>query len=191
MQRSLILASKSPRRAQLLQELGLDFTVRAYPVEEDFPPDLPVKEVAQFLARKKALAGVSSIAPHEVLLAADTTVVYNNHIYHKPKDAADAHQMLRDLSGEMHQVITGVCFMGENHEITFSDTTEVWIDEMTDAEIEYYIEHYRPFDKAGAYAIQEWIGLAKIGTIHGSYSNVVGLPTSRVYEVWMQFKTKV
>lgn len=179
--RPLILASKSPRRSQLLREAGFSFTVKNLDVDESFPPEMPVEEVAAYLARRKALACAHFIEDREILLAADSVVIIDGKIYNKPDDFADAFRMIRLLSGRQHSVITGVCLLGAEQERSFSDRTEVYFESLDDSEIEYYINTCRPFDKAGAYGVQEWIGLCKIRRIEGSYANVMGLPVHRVY----------
>lgn len=179
----IILASKSPRRSQLLSQAGLPFRIEALDVEESYPADMPVAEVPVFLAQKKANAARSLLKEdHEVILAADSVVILDNKIYGKPTDVEDAKRILSELSGREHQVITGVCLLGKEREIAFGDLTKVKFAELSTEEIEYYIEHYQPFDKAGSYAIQEWIGLCKIEKIEGTYANVMGLPVERVWK---------
>ncbi len=179
--RPLILASKSPRRSQLLREAGFSFSVKNLDVDESFPPEMPVEEVAAYLARRKALACAHFIEDQEILLAADSVVIVDNSIYNKPEDYDDAFRMIRLLSGRQHSVITGVCLLSAEQERTFSERTEVFFDALSDEEIDYYIRACAPFDKAGAYGVQEWIGLCKIRRIEGSYANVMGLPVHRVY----------
>lgn len=179
----VLLASKSPRRQALLQQLGIPFELRHQEVDESFPADLPVEEVAEFLARKKA-EGIQHFLENDeqVLLTADTTVCQGQHIFNKPRDATHAKAILRRLSGKKHKVVTGVCLWGKQKQLSFSDTAEVFFQPITEKEMDFYIEKYQPYDKAGAYAIQEWIGLAKIAKIEGSYNTIVGLPTQAVYE---------
>lgn len=179
--RPLILASKSPRRSQLLREAGFEFTVKSLEVDESFPPEMPVEEVAVYLARRKALAAAHFIEHQEIILSADSVVIIDGVIYNKPEDYADAFRMIRLLSGRQHSVITGVCLLGTDRERSFSDRSEVFFEPLTDEEIDYYIRSCQPFDKAGAYGVQEWIGLCKIRRIDGSYANVMGLPVHRVY----------
>ncbi len=179
--RPLILVSKSPRRRQLLQEAGFAFEVHHLEVNEDFSSDMPVEAVAEHLAQRKAHAGRSLIRADEIVLSADSVVICCGRIYNKPADYDEAFEMLRQLSGMQHTVITGVCLLAAEKERSFSEASEVFFEPLTDAEIDFYIRHYRPFDKAGAYGVQEWIGLCKIRRIEGSYANVMGLPVHRVY----------
>lgn len=180
--KNLILASKSPRRKQLLEMAGIPFTIRTKDVEEDYPADLPVMEVAPFLARKKAQACRDFIVGNEILLSADSVVIQAGTIYEKPADRADAKRILAILSGKMHTVVTGVCLLSQDKESVFAGHSRVFFDELSEAEIDYYIDTYKPYDKAGAYAIQEWIGLCKINKIEGTYANIMGLPVDLVYK---------
>ncbi|MCP3928921.1 MAG: septum formation protein Maf [Bacteroidetes bacterium] len=182
LQRKILLASKSPRRSQLLKEAGFTFEVVSLNVDESYPNDMPVDEVAEFLARKKARAAVGYIKENEIVLAADSVVILGETIFGKPTDYQDAVKILRALSGKMHRVITGVCLKTKEKERSFSGLSKVFFDELSEEEIEYYIKNYHPYDKAGAYAIQEWIGLCKIKKIEGTYSNIMGLPVQIVYE---------
>ena len=181
----LILASKSPRRSQLLKQAGIPFEIRTKEVEEDYPDELPVDEVAPFLAKKKATACKDFIKSNEIILTADSVVILDNIIFGKPRDYADAFEILQRLSGNMHRVITGVCLLDRHKERTFASTSQVYFKELSAEEIDYYIKNYQPYDKAGAYAIQEWIGLCKIYKIEGTYANIMGLPVDRVYEELM------
>lgn len=183
----LLLASKSPRRKKLLSELGFDFEVVLQDIEESFPSDLPKTEVPAFLAQKKAKAVRDHLQEGKVILASDTIVLMNDTIYHKPKDYNDAVRILSDLSGKVHQVITGVCLLSLHKEVVFSDVAHVHFAPISKQEINYYLKTYQPYDKAGAYAIQEWIGLAKIKKIEGAYNSIVGLPTQKVYEALKNF----
>ena len=179
----IILASNSPRRRELLAGLGLDFEVRVLPdIPEEYPQELPAKEVADFIAREKADAYRGTIGQNDLVITADTVVVVGNEILGKPKDAEDARRMLRLISGRTHQVVTGVCLLTEEKERNFSVTTDVSFRQLSEKEINYYIERYKPFDKAGAYGIQEWIGYVGVTSISGSYFNVMGLPVQRVWE---------
>lgn len=180
--RPIILASKSPRRFQIMTDAGIEFTVKTREIEESYPDSLELRTVPEFLAKKKADGVKDFIIDQEIVLTSDTIVLMNETIYGKPKDRSDAIRILKELSGNMHEVITGVSLMAKEKQITFSDVTEVYIDSISEEEIVHYIDQYQPFDKAGAYAIQEWLGLAKIGRINGSYYNVVGLPISKVYQ---------
>jgi len=180
--KKIILASKSPRRSFLLKEAGVEFEVRTREVDESYPPEMPVDEVAEFLAKKKADGVSDFIENEEIIITSDTVVILNGVIYGKPKDDADAIRMLRKISGTMHRVITGVCIRSKEKEVSFSDIAEVYISDMTDEEIRYYIDKCQPFDKAGSYGIQEWLGYVKVARINGSYATVMGLPVHRVYE---------
>ena len=178
--KKIVLSSNSPRRKELLGELGIDFEVRVIEgIDETYPKELSVEEVPQYIAREKARVYI--VDKDEVLLTADTVVVLGNEIMGKPHDEADAMRMLRQLSGKTHQVITGVCLKTSDKQVTFADVTDVGFADLTDEEIKYYVDNFRPLDKAGAYGIQEWIGLAGVTGIKGSYFNVVGLPVHRVY----------
>ena len=179
----LILASKSPRRRELLEVAGFSFTVRTKNVDESWPTEMPVEEVAEYLARKKADAFKESMTPDEIILTADSVVILNNTIYGKPADREDAIRILKELSGNVHRVITGVCLVSHQKNISFSSISDVHMAPFTDAEMNYYIENGNPFDKAGAYGIQEWVGFCKVHRIEGTYANIMGLPIDRVYEV--------
>jgi len=189
--RPLILASKSPRRSQLLREAGFEFSVHGLDVDESFPPEMPVEGVAEYLARRKALAGRHLVQSREILLSADSVVILDGKIYNKPEDYDDAFRMIRLLSGKQHTVITGVCLLAAEQERSFSDRSEVHFEHLTDDEIAHYIHTCKPFDKAGAYGVQEWIGLCKIRRIEGSYANVMGLPVHRVYDELRHFSNAV
>jgi len=179
--RPLILASKSPRRSQLLREAGFDFTVQAFDIDESFPADMPVEQVAPWLAQRKAVAAAHLIQDREIVLAADSVVILDHVIYNKPADYADAFRMIRLLSGRQHTVITGVCLLSKEQEKVLAGVTKVWFDELSDAEIDYYIRTCQPFDKAGSYGAQDWIGHCKITRIEGTFQNVMGLPVDLVY----------
>ena len=180
-QRSIILASSSPRRQYLMKEAGFTFTVEKPDVEEDFPATLPAEQVARYLATKKA--EYFRLKMHdEIIVTADTVVILNNTIMNKPQDRAEAIKMLSDLSGQTHRVMTGVCILSKEREETFDDTTEVTFVKLTQAEIEFYVDTYKPYDKAGAYGAQDWIGMVAIDKITGSYFNVMGLPIHKVYQ---------
>lgn len=173
----LLLASNSPRRRELLGLLDLDYEIVApRPVEEIYPADLPAEEVAPYLSALKASAYVGLPKGDEIIVTADTVVVCEGLILGKPKDREDAVAMLNMLSGKTHKVVTGVTLMSERRTITFSETTLVTFDALSDSMIETYVDRYRPFDKAGAYGIQEWIGCVGISGINGCYYNVMGLP---------------
>ncbi len=177
----ITLASGSPRRQQLLRELRIPFTVRTLPVAEDYPANLPPDQVAEYLAEKKGRAYRDTLTDNELVITADTTVVVGRRLLNKPADAAEAQDMLTALSGRVHRVITGVCLTTTTGSRTFVDATKVWFRELSDEEISFYVENYRPFDKAGGYAIQEWMGMIAIERIEGSYCNVVGLPVEKLY----------
>ncbi|MFT2011046.1 Maf family nucleotide pyrophosphatase [Pontibacter sp. 13R65] len=183
----LLLASNSPRRKELLTGLGLAYTVKVKEVNEDFPDHLSPSEVAEFLASHKAEAYAQDISS-EVLLTADTIVSAGGKILNKPATYAEAFEMLRLLSGTSHQVITGVCLLSKTFKHVFHDTTNVYFKSLTDAEIDYYLQEYQPYDKAGAYGIQEWIGMIGIERIEGSYFNVVGLPVQMLYTKLVELK---
>lgn len=186
--RPLILASKSPRRSQLLRESGFEFRVEGFDVDESFPSDMPVEEVAPWLAQNKARAAVHLIHDREIVLAADSVVILDDVIYNKPENRDDAVRMLRQLSGQMHTVITGVCLLAKEKETVMAGVTKVWFDQLSDEEIDYYIDTFKPYDKAGSYGAQEWIGHCKIRRIEGTYPNVMGLPVDLVYEALKSFE---
>lgn len=190
---SYILASQSPRRRQLLHEAGFSFEIIASAADESFPDDMPPAEVPLFLAQQKAQQLVANhpIPPDAIVIAADTVVVINDLILNKPTDEFDAQWMLRQLSGQRHEVITGVCLLSANQIHTFSAKTAVYFKPLSYDQIHYYIDHYHPFDKAGAYAIQEWIGLVGIERIEGCYFNVVGLPISLLCSELERFEDKL
>lgn len=175
----LILASNSPRRRQILGDAGFEFTVQVKPTDEDFPPEMPGEEVPVFLARKKAQA----FAPtYEIVLTADTVVLINGEILNKPSDYAEAYGMLRKLSGHVHEVVTGVCLQTVEETIAFADVAKVHFRELTNIEIDHYIKKCKPFDKAGSYGVQDFIGMVGIDRIEGSFFTVMGLPIHRVYD---------
>lgn len=178
----LILASASPRRISLLKELNLTFECIPLEVEEVFPSGLEDHEVAKFLARLKAEAfPIEKLTPKSILITADTIVCLNDEVIGKPDDREHAIEMLQKLSGQMHKVITGVCLRSHDKESIFSNETDVYFSKLTDEEIIYYVDQFKPFDKAGAYGIQEWIGYIGIEKIEGSYFNVMGLPIQQLY----------
>jgi len=185
--RPLILASKSPRRSQLLREAGFDFSVQTFDTDESFSPEMPPLEVAPWLAQKKAQAARQLIQDQEVVLAADSVVILNGIIYNKPGDYEEAFGMIRALSGRQHTVVTGVCLLSKEKEIVLAGHTKVWFAELSDAEIDYYIRTYPPFDKAGSYGAQDWIGHCKITRIEGTFQNVMGLPVDLVYAALAEF----
>ena len=179
----LILASAAPRRKELLAGLNIPFEVRLIDgIDETYPPELPTDEVPLYISQKKAAAYKANISPHTIVLTADTVVVCNEQILGKPIDEADARRMLQMLSGKTHRVITGVTLLVEGNSKSFSVATDVTFKLLSAAEIDYYIRTFKPFDKAGAYGIQEWIGYIGVTAINGSYFNVMGLPVQRIYE---------
>ena len=182
----LILASGSPRRQQFFKELNLDFEVRLKPVEENYPKHLKGAEITNYLAELKAAAFEGELKTGDILVTSDTIVWHRENALGKPQDPAQALEMIRSLCGRTHQVITSVCFRTSAKIRTVHSVTRVSFGELTDEEIKYYINEYRPFDKAGAYGIQEWIGLIGIDHIEGSYFNVVGLPTNLVYKTLLE-----
>lgn len=185
MEIKIILGSGSPRRKMFLEELGLEFEVRTKSVEEVYPEHLQGKEISDYLAQLKAEPFKAELKSNEVVITSDTVVWHNGVSLAKAADEKEAFSMIRTLSGDWHEVITSVCFTSKNFQKTVSAVTKVKFKEFTDDEIHYYIEEFEPFDKAGAYGIQEWIGMIGIEEIQGSYSNVVGLPTHLVYETLM------
>ncbi len=186
----IILASNSPRRKELLGGLDIPFEVRVLDgIDESYPQDLPTKEIAGYISKKKAAAYQQTIASDELIITADTIVILGQKVMGKPKDAEEAKRMLHELSGQTHQVITGVCLTTKEKQVSFSVETDVTFKKLTDEEVNYYVDHYRPFDKAGAYGIQEWIGHVGVTGMNGSYFNVMGLPVQRIYEALKAFKS--
>jgi septum formation protein len=181
--RNLVLASQSPRRAELLNLAGFSFEIRVIEVDESVPSHLPAPEIAEYIAAQKMEAQKPYMKSGELIITADSVVVLNNKVFGKPKDAPDAFHMIGQLAGNAHQVYTGVCMMDEGKFISFTDATEVWMERMSDDEIWQYIQIANPMDKAGAYGIQDWIGYTKVISIKGSYANVMGLPVHRVYDI--------
>lgn len=186
-QYEIILASKSPRRQQLLNDLGLKFTVQSMDIPEVFPERLGMTDVPIYLAALKAEAFRPQLKTNQLIITADTIVWLDGKVLNKPVDYADGFRMLKELSGKKHQVITGVCLLSTEKKVAFYALTDVWFKELSDEEIHYYLEHYQPYDKAGAYGIQEWIGYVGIHHIEGSFFNVMGLPVQSVYEHLMTF----
>lgn len=181
---NIVLASKSPRRQELLKHIGVDFTILTKDVDESYPSRLAPLEVAPFLSLKKAKAFEDSELPENfMVITADTVVIAENEILGKPKDRDDAFRMLELLSGKTHKVVTGVTVRTKDFTKTFSVMSKVTFDNLDNQEIEYYVDNYKPYDKAGAYGIQEWIGYIGVSCVEGSYFNVMGLPTSKLYMV--------
>ena len=182
----VVLGSNSPRRRELLNDMGVTFRVEAIKgIDETYPANLPVEEIPVYLSRIKAQG--HPLKDHELLITADTVVVLDETVLGKPEGEADAHRMLRALSGRAHRVISGVCVTTKDRSESFADTSIVHFAELSDEEIDYYIQHYRPLDKAGAYGIQEWIGNIGISGINGDFYNVMGLPTRKLYQVLKSF----
>ena len=179
---SLVLASKSPRRSQLLEAAGIPFTVRTAEVEEVYPPETPGLEIAPYLARLKARGSFHLLNEGEILLAADSVVLIEGEKYGKPKSREEAVATLLLLSDSVHTVVTGCCLKDAEREEVFSSVAQVHVNVISPEEAAWYVDTYRPYDKAGAYGIQEWIGLAKVSRIEGSYPAIMGLPVAMVYE---------
>ncbi|MBG6111562.1 septum formation protein [Flavobacterium sp. CG_9.10] len=179
---NLILASGSPRRQQFFKDLDLDYEVRLKEIEEIYPPELEATEITNYLAELKASAFEGELQPNDILITSDTIVWHNHKALGKPKDAADAFAILKSLSNATHEVITSVCFKTNEKTSIIYEITKVTFNELTDEAIQYYLDNYKPYDKAGAYGIQEWIGFIGVSKIEGSYANVMGMPTDKVYE---------
>lgn len=182
-----ILASKSPRRQFLLKDLGLDFEVHTKEVDESFSADLKAEEIPLYLCEKKAMAFDAELQDNTIVITADTIVWVNGQVLNKPENFDDAVRMLQLLSGKMHEVFTGVCLRSNNKIKTFYSRTAVYFKNLSQSEIEYYINNYNPYDKAGAYGAQEWIGYIAVERIDGSYFNVMGLPLKELYEALLEF----
>ena len=179
---TLILASGSPRRQQFFKDLDLDFEIRLKDVEEIYPPELKAVEITDFLAELKANAFEGELIENEILITSDTIVWHQNKALGKPKDAEEAFEMIRSMSNTTHEVFTSVCFKTNTTSTLLNDVTKVTFNDLSDEAILYYIENYKPYDKAGAYGIQEWFGFMAVAKVEGSYTNVMGLPTAKVYE---------
>lgn len=185
----IILASNSPRRKELLAGLGVDFEVRLIDgIDESYPADLPTEEIAAFISQRKAAAYSNAMAADELVITADTVVILDDEVMGKPKDREEACSMLHKLSGRTHQVTTGVTLTTLKRQATFSVTTDVTFKQLSDEEVNYYVDTYHPMDKAGAYGIQEWIGYIGVTALNGSYFNVMGLPVQRIYEALKTFE---
>jgi septum formation protein len=183
----IIVASGSPRRQEFFKNLAIDFEIRLKEIEEIYPNHLQSLAITDYLALLKAAAFEGELLDNELLITSDTLVWHNQKALGKPKDYNDAFAMLKELSNATHEVITSVCFKTKDKTAIINDTTKVTFGPLTDHEIKYYLDHYKPFDKAGSYGIQEWIGLVGIVNIDGSYTNVVGLPTEKVYRYLLNF----
>lgn len=184
---NVILASKSPRRQEMLKNLGLKFKVKVKETEEIYPSDIEVEEIPVFLAEQKALAFKDKIKDNDLIITADTIVAIGDEVLGKPNDREHAEIMLRKLSGSCHRVISGVCIYTKEKITSFNCITEVYFKSLKDDEINYYLDTYKPFDKAGAYGIQEWIGYIGVVRVEGSYYNVVGLPIQQLYKYLLEF----
>ena len=184
----IILASNSPRRKELLAGLDLQFEVRVLQdIDESYPHDLPTLKIAEFISKKKADAYFETMADDELVITADTVVILGDEVMGKPHDEADAKRMLGELSGQTHQVATGVTLFTRERQMSFSVVTDVTFKQLSADEIDYYVHTYHPMDKAGAYGIQEWIGYIGVTALKGSYFNVMGLPVQRIYEALKTF----
>jgi septum formation protein len=179
---TLILASGSPRRQQFFKDLDLDFEIRLKEIEEIYPPELKAVEITDYLAQLKANAFEGELNPNEILITSDTIVWHQDKALGKPKNAQDAFDMIKSMSDHTHEVFTSVCFKTNSASTLINDVTKVTFKDLSDEAIWYYIENYKPFDKAGAYGIQEWFGFMAVTKVEGSYTNVMGLPTAKVYE---------
>ncbi len=183
----LILASQSPRRQQLLGQLGYAFEIRLKETDETIPPNVPIHQASLFLAQKKATTFLNDLKDNELLITADTIVILGDQILNKPQDEAEAYQMLSQLSGKVHEVVTGFCLTTSEKQITDSDTTLVHFRHLAPEEINFYIKNHHPFDKAGGYGAQDWIGMIGVERIEGSYFNVMGLPVHKLYQALLDF----
>ena len=184
----VLLASNSPRREELLRGIDIDFEIKVLPdIDETYPSNLALEEVAEFVAQKKATSYYSILKENELMITADTVVVLEGKIYGKPKDEEEAKEMLLALSGKTHRVISGVCLTSTTKQTFFSVTSDVEFSDLTNEEIEYYVERYSPLDKAGSYGVQEWIGYIGVKHISGSYYNIMGLPIQRLYRELKSF----
>lgn len=184
----IVLASNSPRRKELLGGLDIPFEVRVLSgIDESYPQNLPTKDIAGYISQKKAAAYQQTMSDDELIITADTIVILGQKVMGKPKDTDEAVEMLHELSGKTHQVITGVCLTTKERQVAFSVKTDVTFKKLSDKEIRYYVDHYHPLDKAGAYGIQEWIGHIGVTGMNGSYFNVMGLPVQRIYEALKSF----
>ncbi|AMO20010.1 Maf-like protein [Flavobacterium columnare] len=183
----IILASSSPRRQQFFKDFDIDFSIKLKEIEENYPETLKFLEITDYLAKLKASAFDGELQTHELLITSDTLVWHNNKALGKPTDYDNAFAMLKSLSDSTHEVITSVCFKTTEKEDLINEITKVTFGVLTDQTIHYYLKNYKPFDKAGSYGIQDWIGLIGISKIEGSYTNVVGLPTEKVYQYLVNF----
>lgn len=184
---NFILGSNSPRRSQILKEMGLDFKIIASNIDETIPKGIKNKNVPIYLAKEKANFLFKELNKNEILITADTIVLMNDEIITKPSNKKDAKDILQKISNNKHEVITGICITSDSNQHSFSSKTEVFFNKISDSEIEYYLEKFKPYDKAGSYGIQEWLGLISVRKIIGSYTNVVGLPSSELYQELNKF----
>ena len=185
---NIILASNSPRRKELLSGLNIPYEIKTLPdIDESYPDSLAGEDIAIYIAKEKANAYLDQLDENTLLITADTIVLLDGKVYGKPSDETDAKQMLRDLSGKTHQVMTGVCITTKDKQVSFGVSSEVRFSKLDDDEIEYYVSNYKPFDKAGAYGVQEWIGYVAVEYISGSYFNIMGLPIQRLYRELKKF----
>jgi len=182
---NIILASGSPRRQLFFKEMDIDFTIQLKEIDEVYPDTLRGVEITDYLSKLKA-AAFTDLSEKDILITSDTIVWHLGKAVEKPKDSEDAFKMIKSFSGRMHKVFTSVTFTGKNFQKTIHDMTKVWFNELSDEEINYYIENYKPFDKAGSYGIQEWLGYIGINKLEGSYFNVMGLPTHLVYQTLVE-----
>ena len=183
--KNIILASGSPRRQLFFKELDLDFTIQLKPIDEVFPEHYKGAEITDYLAQLKA-AAFTNLQEHDILITSDTIVWHQDKALNKPEDKTQAFEMISSLSGNTHEVITSVCFTTSTQQITIHDITKVTFKTLTEEEITHYIDHYQPYDKAGGYGVQEWFGYIAVTRLEGSYFNVMGLPTHKVYETLIQ-----
>ncbi len=186
---NIILASGSPRRQDFFKKLDMDFVIEVREVDEVFPEYLQASDITDYLAKLKATA-FTDLSERDILVTSDTIVWKDGLAIGKPTGEEDAKKMLRNLSGAMHEVFTSVCFTGKDFQETVNDTTKVWFKELSDDEIEYYVTNYRPFDKAGSYGIQDWLGYIAIDKLEGSFFNVMGLPTRLVYKTLIEIAAR-
>lgn len=184
--KNIILASGSPRRHELFKNLGVEFSIKVKEVQETYNSNLKAEEITNYLCKLKAAAFENEILEDDIIITADTIVWHNNKALEKPENSLEAIEMLQELSGKKHKVFSSVCIKTKNSEHIFSDVTNVTFKQLELKEIKYYVENYTPFDKAGAYGIQEWIGLIGVTSIEGSYFNVMGLPVHKLYEELMK-----
>lgn len=183
----IILASKSPRRQQLFKELGLDFSIQTKDIDESYPTNLKASEITDFIAKKKAQAFENELQENDILVTSDTIVWHNGEALEKPRDRAHAIEMMESYSNTSHDVITSVCLTSKEKTVVFHDITQVYFKPLSKEEIEFYVDNYNPYDKAGAYGIQEWIGFIGVTKLVGSYFNVMGFPVHKFYEELSKF----